>query len=347
MFKRLMFAAAGLALAAPYATATAETFELRALGNFQGQLQSSKIERPFFEGLEKATDGTFKVKFRTMDEVGLKGFDALRLTKLGIFDVMAMQLGYVSGDEPFLLGLDLPGVAPGVERARKVVEAYREPFSKRLLEKYDVVTLALWPYPGQVFYCKEAMTGIEDLKGRKVRTFTPAMAKLVEHFGGVPVSLAFSEVYPSLQRGVADCAITGSLSGNTAKWHEVTNYLYPLSIGWGIQAHVASKSYLDSLSPEARQTLIDAMKKMEEELWTLADVTFSDGVTCNTGGACEYGVPANMTLVDVPAGDPAKLQAAVENVVLPSWGESCDASFPECTKIWNETVGAAVGLSIK
>ena len=54
----------------------------------------------------------FDVQFRTMDEVGLKGFDAMRMLSLDIFDVMAIQLGYVSGDEPFVLGLDLPGVAP-------------------------------------------------------------------------------------------------------------------------------------------------------------------------------------------------------------------------------------------
>ena len=326
--------------------AAAQTYDLRALGNFTGQLQSSKVEVPFFENFGEASGGVFDVTFRTMDEVGLKGFDALRLTKLGIFDVMAMQLGYVSGDEPFLLGLDLPGIAPDVDTARKVVEAYREPFTKRLEEKYDVETLALWPYPGQVFYCKDELEGLDDLKGRKVRTFTPAMADLVTEFGGIPVSLAFSEVYQGLQRGVVDCAITGSLSGNTANWHEVTDYLYPLSIGWGIQAHVASKAYMDKLSPEAKQILVDGLKTMEDDMWELADVTFMDGITCNTGGACEYGVPADMTLVEVPEGDPAKLQAAIENVVIPNWGETCDASFSECTAIWNDTIGEAVGVTI-
>lgn len=326
--------------------AVAQTYDLRVLGNFTGQLQSSEVEKPFFETFGEESGGVFDVTFRTMDEVGLKGFDALRLTKLGIFDVMAMQLGYVSGDEPFLLGLDLPGIAPDVATARKVVEAYRGPFAERLEEKYDVETLALWPYPGQVFYCKDALSGLEDLKGRKVRTFTPAMADLVTEFGGIPVSLAFSEVYQGLQRGVVDCAITGSLSGNTANWHEVTDYLYPLSIGWGIQAHVASKAYMDKLSPEAKQILIDGLKSMEDEMWELADVTFMDGVTCNTGGECKYGVPADMTLVEVPEGDPAKLQAAVENVVLPNWGKTCDASFAECTKIWNETIGEAIGVTI-
>jgi hypothetical protein len=30
--------------------------------------------------------------------------------------------------------------------------------------------------------------------------------------------MPFAEVVPALQRGVVDCAVTGTLSGNTAGW---------------------------------------------------------------------------------------------------------------------------------
>ena len=101
-----------LGLAALPAAAMAAEHQLTALGTFSNQLQSSEIERPFFEDLPEKFDGRLAVEFRTSDEVGLSGFDAMRMLKLGIFDVMAIQLGYVSGDEPFVLGLDLPGIAP-------------------------------------------------------------------------------------------------------------------------------------------------------------------------------------------------------------------------------------------
>ena len=44
------------------------------------------------------------IQFRTMDELGQKGFQALRQLKAGVFDIMEMQLGYISGEDPFFQG---------------------------------------------------------------------------------------------------------------------------------------------------------------------------------------------------------------------------------------------------
>jgi TRAP-type C4-dicarboxylate transport system substrate-binding protein len=321
---------------------------MRALGNFANQLQSSEVEKPFFLNLQKSTDNMFAVQFRTMDEVGLRGFDAMRMLKLGIFDVMAVQLGYVSGDEPFVLGVDLPGVAPQLDVARRVTEAYRAPFAKRILENYNGEVVAMWPYPGQIFFCRDRIDGLADLKGKKVRTFTPAMAKFVEYFGGVSVTLAFPEVYQGLQRGVIDCAISGSLSGNTSKWFEVSSFLYPLNIGWGIQAHVVNADYMKKLAPRQRETLVAQFRKMENDMWDLAERTTQDGVNCNTSTAsCKYGTPAKMALVPVKDSDPARMREAVEKAVLPAWGSDCNKRMPDCTKTWNETAGKATGFTIK
>ena len=54
-----------------------------------------------------------------------------------------------------------------------------------------------------------------------------------------------------------------------------------------------------------------------------------------------------MKLVEASVEDRARLQQAVESVVLPKWSGECDAAFLDCSRIWNETVGQAVGLAIK
>ena len=40
-------------------------------------------------------------------------------------------------------------------------------------------------------------------------------ARLIQSFGATPVTLQFSEVYPALQRGVANCGVTSPTSGNS------------------------------------------------------------------------------------------------------------------------------------
>ena len=104
----------------------ADKVKVRALGGFTKQIQSTEVEQPFYKKLAEENGDTLDVQFRTMDELGQKGFQALRQLKAGVFDIMEMHLGYIGGEDPFFQGVDLVGVSPDVATAKKVAEAYRE-----------------------------------------------------------------------------------------------------------------------------------------------------------------------------------------------------------------------------
>jgi TRAP-type C4-dicarboxylate transport system substrate-binding protein len=91
-------------------------------------------------------------------------------------------------------------------------------------------------YPAQVFYCNAEIKGLADIKGKKVRAAGRSQSELVTALGGTPVTMAFGEVVPALQNKTVDCAITGTLSGNAAKWHEVTTHLLALPVSWARSA---------------------------------------------------------------------------------------------------------------
>lgn len=325
----------------------ADPVTVRAVGVFPNQLQYTEIEKPFFDGLSAKTDGALDVEFRSIVEVGLKGFDAMRQLRSGVFQIMEFSPGYVGGDEPFFLGVDLPGVTPDIATLRKVVTSYREPFAERLENKFNGKLLTLWPFPAQVLFCKGEVSGIDDLAGKKIRTFSPTMAALVQELGGVSVSLPFSEVYPALQRGVADCAISGTINGYTAKWHEVTDHLVPLVVVWAVQGHAANLDFWNDLSPDLQAKLTNEFADMEADMWAMAEATTDAGITCNTGGNCPYGEPADMKLVPVSDADLERVRAAALKVVLPDWAANCERTYTDCATTWNQTAGKALGLSIE
>lgn len=320
--------------------------QMRALGGFSNQYQNSEVEKPFFEQLH-STAG-IQVTFRAIDEMGLKGYDAFRQLQSGLFDVMAISPGYVSGDDPFVLGIDLPGTMPTLEQAHKAADAVRAALGERIRQRFDGELLTIWPYPASVLFCAGEFSGFDDLAGKKVRVPSPGLAELVEHFGATSVTLPFSDIYLSLQRGLINCATAASLSGNSANLYEVTDTIYTLPLSWTLQLHVANGDYWRGLDEATRAALTQQFAGLEEQMWSVADKTTQDGLNCNAGkDPCEFGKKGSMKLVDPSDEDRARLQQAVESVVLPKWSRECDAAFPDCSRIWNETVGQAVGLAIK
>jgi TRAP-type C4-dicarboxylate transport system substrate-binding protein len=348
LFCRLRLAVTLVVFSACAPGLAADPTTMRIAGNFSSNGKHvGGVERPFFDALGKNTGLSLQANFNPMDVLGVQAADALRLLRSGAFDVMSVQIGMASRDDPFFEGLDLVGVSTDMAQLRKAVDAYREAFDQRLQEKFCAKVLTLWPFGPQVFYCNAAIKSLDDVKGLKVRSFTPSMAALIQHLGGTPVTLPFSEVYPALQRGVANCGVTSPTSGNTGKWPEVTTHFLPLSVSGSVQGHFVNLAYWKRFSPEAQAKLAAEFKRMEDQMWDLALQSNGDAANCNVGkDPCVEHQRFKMAPVEVTAADAARVKSAVSAVVLPIWRDSCNRIDPKCATTWNETVGKATGLTI-
>lgn len=344
MFRRLALAA-GLALAALPALAQAPV-PLRAVGHFSQNTKQIEIERAFYAALPRQTGINFQVTFNPMDQIGLQAADALRHLRTGAFDVMAVLIGQVARDEPFFDGLDLIGVSTNVEDLAKAVTGGREAFDRRLQERFNAKALAIWPFGPQYFFCNAPVRGVADLRGLKVRSYTPSMTALLQHVGAIPVTLQFSEVYPALQRGLVTCGITSAVSAYAGNWGEVITHVLPLSVAGGIQGHFMSLNAWRRFTPEQQAAITRAFQGLEQRMWDFARVSDQQSLDCLAGKAGCEGRKFAATISAVPADDDARVRDAVSSVVLPTFRDSCNRIWGECAAVWNRTVGAARGYTI-
>ena len=327
-------------------TAMAET-QLRVAGNFSQNQRHVGIERAFFEALTERSGVPIAMNYNPMDVVGVQASDAFRMLRSGTFDVMSVQIGMASRDDPFFEGIDLIGVSTDMEALQEAVEAYREVFDERLQDRFNAKVLTLWPFGPQVFFCNAPIETLADLQGLRIRSFTPSMSAMIEHFGATPVTLQFSEVYPALQRGVVSCGVTSPTSANTGNWPEVTTHLLPLSVSGSVQGHFINLDAWNRFSEEEQEALEAAFAELEADLWELAMTANGDAQSCSTGGPCESHQAFDMTLVDLGETDEAAIAEVAETVVLPIWRDTCNAVDPNCSTVWNETVGTVRGLEIR
>ena len=121
------------------------------------------------DGVPKASSGRVEVKLASWPEMNLNGPEIIRLVRSGQVDIGAAPLTTVSGDVPFLDGVDLAGLNPTIEQARKVADAL-VPLANKELERFNTRIIAIYPFPAQVLFCRQPVAGLADLKGRKVRT---------------------------------------------------------------------------------------------------------------------------------------------------------------------------------
>ena len=73
--------------------------------------------------------------------------------------------------------------------------------------------------------------------------------------GAQPVEMAIGEVYIALERGVVDCAISGTGIANAQRWHEVVTHMYALTTSYGILGYVVNLAWWNKLDPPVREFL--------------------------------------------------------------------------------------------
>jgi TRAP-type C4-dicarboxylate transport system substrate-binding protein len=321
--------------------------ELRVVGSWSNQPMFKEYEKPFWtKTLPEALGGKIETKMTSLGEVGLKGAAVLRQLSQGVFDVVHTVADYVVSDSPALAGLDLPALAPDIETARKISMAYWPVAAQYIKKDFNGELLSIAPYPAQVLFCRDEISGLQDLKGKKVRASGWTAADFVDALGATGVTMNFAEVPQALQRGVVDCGITGSLSGYYAGWGDVTEYLFPLPMGgWDLAIGVMNMETWQSFTPDQQKTIKTLIKeKVQDPLFGSAEKQTEEGVQCLTGENCPYGKPAGLKLVKVTDKDIEKSREVLVDYVLPKWAERVG---PEAVKQWNETIGKVVDLTAK
>ncbi len=344
----LALAAAGMLFGvAASAAAEGELPELKVkgIGLNSKTIVSFGDEVPFWnETIPKASGGKITAEFAPIDLAGIKDPQIMRMTTLGVTDFGAGDISKMAGDDPVFEGCDLAGLALDIETARAACEAWAPVMGRVMEAKFNTKLLALGTNPPQVFWCRDALSGLGDLAGRKIRVFNKTMADFIDAVGGTTISMPFAEVVPALQRGVVDCAVTGTLSGNTAGWPEVTSYLYPMYLGWSINYQGVNLDAWNGFPPAVQAFFTEQFGQFEDKMWDTAAKAVADAENCNFGKQpCEMGKMAEMTLVPIGDADRAKHKELMQDVVLVAWAKRCGK---DCAAEWNDTVGQVVGLQI-
>ena len=333
-----------LALGNPIAAAEpAPPLRLQIVGGLASLNQFTRNEEPFWtRELARLSGGKFDADIVPFDRAGVPGADMLRMMQLGVVPFGTTLLSALATQRPQFSAPDLAGLNPTMASLKKSLAAFRPYLQNELRERHGVEALAVYIYPAQVFFCAKPLARLDDLAGRRVRVSSPTQADLVKALGGVPVLTGFAQIMASMASHNTECAITGTMSGNTLGLHEVTSHVHALPITWGLAVFGANRAAWEALPPDLRVLLSRELPKLEAAIWAESERETAEGMACNTGASsCRSGRKGNMTEVAVSAQDERRRQTLFKDTILPRWLARCGGP---CADLWNQTVGSAQGL---
>jgi len=286
------------------------------------------------EELQKRTGGQLKLEVVSLPELGLTGFELVRVTKAGLVDIADILPTYVAGDLPVIEGIDLPGLYGDLETSVRAHQAFM-PAIKKYEEKLGGVVVGAYLWPHQVVYSRKPIKGPADLKGLKLRVFGTAQTEFARALGAEPVSIAFAEVYTALERGTVDAALTGTYSGFALKWYEVSKYLVDVNHGPVVGFAMVSKRTWDRLALAQRETVAKLGEEFSVKGWEIGRKTTADGIEENKKKGMEW---APIT----PDMAKAVRDAAVGTIV-PSWVKR---SGPDAKAVFNQYIAPHAGFQV-
>jgi len=163
------------------------------------------------------------------------------------------------------------------------------------------------------------INSLDDLKGMKIRMAGLIQAQLAQAVGATPVTLATTEIYEALQRGVVDGAEYSSPAADEMlKIHEVTKYW--LTPGW----HQSSSVYGVAINQDAWNSLPDDLKVIVEEASKAAVLSRSAFYAYGDALAAKRILESGVQTTQLPDSDMQKLREIRAEIMSKLAGENPD-----------------------
>lgn len=233
--KKLKFRAIGLVCATLFAgSAMAQQVTLR-LHQFlppQATIPAKAII-PWAQKVEKESGGKIKVQMFHAMQMGGSPAQLFDQAKDGVADITWTVLGYTPGrfmktevfELPFLTGLS----------AEDSSRALFEYVQKNAMDEFSSVKLLTVHTHGPgLIHTKQPVTGLESLRGMKIRGATRIVNNMLVKLGATPVGMPVPAVTEALSKGVLDGTTIPWEVGPSLKVHELVKHHTTFAGGNGL-----------------------------------------------------------------------------------------------------------------
>ena len=239
-----------------------------------GEFHTRNVKQ-FVEDVKKNTNGALDITVHSNQSL-IKHADILRAVSTGQVNIGEFLLGQYSNEDPVFAADNVPFVAPGYDAAWKFYQA-QKPVLEKKLQGRGLRLLYAVAWPGQGLYTKDPLQSAADMKGLKMRTYSPLTSRLAELLGASSVQVQVTDVPQLFATGGMQAMVTSSATGTATKaWEFVKNYTK--TNAWNPKnVVVVNERGFSRLPKDQQQGLLKAAAAAEPRGWEMSKAREKEG----------------------------------------------------------------------
>jgi TRAP-type C4-dicarboxylate transport system substrate-binding protein len=225
-----------------------------------------RLCRKFAADVEKHTNGALKFDIYPGSSL-MKTVAQFSAVRKGALDLSLYPLAYAGGEVPEVnIGL-MPCLVTTYQQGLAWKKA---PIGQELVAALDKkgVKIITWIWQaGGVASRSTPIINPDDVKGLKIRGGSREMDQMLKEAGGIISSVPSNEIYPAMQTGSLDAAVTSSTSLISFRLEEISKNVtsgVKGSFWFMLEPLIMSKEIFDSLPKDQQQVITRTGEELEK-----------------------------------------------------------------------------------
>lgn len=223
----------------------------------------------FAADVDAATAGKLKIVVHANGAL-FKANEIKRAVQGGQAQIGEIIISGAANEDPLFAVDTIPFLASSYGEARALWQASRAKVEEKFAKQGMKVLFSV-PWPPQGIYSKTPLNSAADLKGAKIRSYSPTVARMIELMGAQPVTVQAAELTQALATGVVSANITSAATGYDSKSWEQLGYYFDVQAWLPKNVVLVNQKQLDSLDKPTRDALLKAAASAEERGWKMSE----------------------------------------------------------------------------
>lgn len=228
----------------------------------------TKNVREFASDVNKATAGDLNIVVHSGASL-YKHPEIHRAVRTGQVSIGEMFMGLLGNDNAVFKADNIPFLASDFDTAKKLWSASRSHIEKSL-GKEGLKLLYAVPWPPQGFYTKKAINSGADLKGLKLRAYSPATSRLAVLLGAAPTTVQTPEIPQAFSTGLVDAMVTSPSTGVSSQAWDFVGHYTDTQAWIPKNMVIVNARAFKRLSKASQKAVMDAAAQAETRGWEMA-----------------------------------------------------------------------------